>query len=107
MKIRRGFVSNSSSMSFVISLKDVTDDQVNKILNHVSHASQMLESGELDSSFRPRGRGEFGGFFTPWSITCYEEYITGTSDLNNNFNMHDFFEKIGIDMDKVTFDIMG
>lgn len=41
MKGRAGFVSNSSSSSFVISLFDLTPGQTNKIQNHIHFAQEM------------------------------------------------------------------
>lgn len=35
MKLRIGFVTNSSSSSFTIAKSDLTDDQIEKIKNHI------------------------------------------------------------------------
>ena len=40
VKIRAGFVSNSSSSSFVISLSALTDDQVVAILHHMEYGKE-------------------------------------------------------------------
>ena len=47
-KIRNGFVSNSSSSSFVIRLENLTEDQIESIMNH----SSSIEFEEyLDEKF--------------------------------------------------------
>lgn len=41
MKLRIGFVTNSSSSSFTIAKSDLTDDQIEKIKNHIKVAKEL------------------------------------------------------------------
>jgi hypothetical protein len=87
MKIRNGFVSNSSSSSFCISLKNITGEQLQKILNFDS------ECEKLDLDF------------------CNDHYWSVWTDIKNvygetimdNFDMHSFLDAIGINDDLITW----
>jgi len=84
MKIRNGFVSNSSSSSFVISKKDLTTKQIYCINNHIEIA-EYLGMKTWDS---------------PWDISDDDENIKGYTYLDN-FDMDEFLEKIGVDKSKI------
>jgi len=58
MKIRNGFVSNSSSSSFIISKKGMTKAQLNILLNHVDYLAchRSLFKKLAGYSYSPRGR---------------------------------------------------
>jgi hypothetical protein len=106
MKIRSGFVSNSSSSSFVIERKNLTYKQINQIKNHISCARSMGD--------------KYAYIYDRWFI--YEDFpenyerddksvkrkkrkgtIEGTCNMNN-FDMHNFFEKIGVNMENVKWE---
>ena len=47
MKIRLGFVSNSSSCSFTISKKGLTDEQISQIKGHIKVAKKLAKLGKV------------------------------------------------------------
>ena len=47
MKLRTGFVTNSSSSSFTIAKSNLTADQIDKIKNHIEAAKEL----EMDDSY--------------------------------------------------------
>lgn len=84
MKVRDGFVSNSSSSSFSIKLRDLTGTQVGLIMNH-SRFTDGLEPAS-----------------TGWYVELTTHKITGRTDMDN-FNMYDFLDEIGVDMNNITW----
>jgi len=86
MKIRNGFVSNSSSSSFVMPTDCLTVAQLNKIKNHIGFAKKF-NMGYITT-------------YDEWAIIEDEKFIRGNTSMAN-FDMREFMEKIGIDMSKV------
>ena len=66
MKLREGFVSNSSSASFVLLKKYLTEDQIDKIL--------ACNEKELKHE---------GGYSEDWHIKDEEDVITGFTVMDN------------------------
>lgn len=87
MKTRNGFVSNSSSSSFIIHKKDLTDIQIQAINDYEFWAEKF---GMLNIEDK-------------WGIDNHEFTIEGETGMDN-FDMHEFFDKIGIDPTKVEWD---
>lgn len=80
MKIRNGFVSNSSSASFVIKLNKLTEQQIEMIKNH-------------------RFWGKIYGVEysdDEWSISINDETISGYTTMAN-FSITKFLDKIGVE----------
>jgi len=80
MKIRHGFVSNSSSSSFVIKKELLTKLQLYAIRNHMKVAEEMIE-----------------GFFVrdqdAWTITETDKIIRGYTSMDN-FDMYELFDEL-------------
>lgn len=80
MKIRTGFVSNSSSSSFTIRPEDLTVRQLQQIYDHADEAGENA-----------------------WSIHEDEKFVRGYTSMDN-FDMRVYLRNIGIDRDKVCWD---
>lgn len=80
MKIRVGFVSNSSSSSFAIALRKLSLEQVCKILNHQVWGEKLgVDYAKTD----------------PWHIIVENGVLYADTDMDN-FDMEEFLEKIGV-----------
>ena len=77
MKTRHGFVSNSSSSSFIVIKQGISEIQ----------KEQLFNIGDED--FKQ----------SPWRITEEEFLITGYTSMDN-FDMRNYMEKIGIDVER-------
>lgn len=118
MKIRTGFVSNSSSSSFVIGKSYLTTDQIDKIKNHndiKSPAFQILyneyvKMGRLKIFIKRFGKKDgtekFNEFINcvyksnGWNITEEPDLIAGCTVMDN-FDMRGFLEELGVDLSHV------
>lgn len=80
MKIRSGFVSNSSSSSFIIDKRDITMHQYDLLKKH----SDIAESDA-------------------WHISEDEKNIYGSTYMDN-FDMHNYLKLIDIDITKVRWE---
>ena len=79
MKIRVDFVTNSSSSSFTIHKKTLSEKQIQAIWNH-SALGEKLNLDYFDDS---------------WKISETDEFITGETYMDN-FDMKELFDIIGI-----------
>lgn len=87
MKKRKGFVTNSSSSSFIIAKKDLDEKQIAAIQNweELSRRLKMYCAGE------------------GWNIKENDGYITGFTYIDN-FSFSDFFETIGVNPRNIEWD---
>ena len=88
MKVRRDFVTNSSSSSFLISKKCLDHDQIQAIRKHHELGKKL---GLVDSDL------DF-----PWNIHENNDFITGHTSMDN-FDMENFLSKIDVNMRKVNW----
>lgn len=96
LKTRTGFVSNSSSSSFVISRQAVSPFQVDQIENHIREVSTRFRNSGIDFGWItypdedtcPEG-------YSGWDITVDEFYVNGYT-IMDNFDMRTFLEEIGV-----------
>lgn len=90
MRLRTGFVSNSSSASFTIHKEDLTEIQIELIRDHSRFAREHFA-----------GLIEYPG--DAWQITEDDDVISGYTTMDN-FDMEMFLALIGVDHENVDFD---
>ena len=88
MKIRNGFVSNSSSSSFIIQKKDITVEQMDKIKDHIKYAR---------NNFSQISNAEYEW---EWGIEYKKNEII-LSTWMDDFDMELFLDLIGINKEKI------
>jgi len=126
MKIRNGFVSNSSSSSFVVLKDALTEEQKDQILNYQKWVEMFIEAdeeenykdeSEFDSDeerFKDgslywdqnhiRLKYKFEYYYEGyWRLEDHEDFIFGDTSMDN-FGMEDYFDHIRIDRNYSMFD---
>jgi hypothetical protein len=92
MKIRLGFVSNSSASSFIIKKNMLDKRQIKALHNHVYHHLKKL-GGKQTYKVEKQVLEE------SWRILEDDEHVRGWTWMTN-FDMREFMKKIGVDVDK-------
>lgn len=100
MKIRNGFVSNSSSSSFVILKDALSNNQIDMILNYQYYVEELLKNDEIDDDVKDR----FCYYSSyPWQIIDHDDYIFGETSMNN-FDMSSYLDYINVNLDMICWD---
>jgi len=93
MKIRNGFVSNSSSSSFVINKKNLRNSQINNIFNHIEFGKKMKFTEYPDVDYHCEEGDSWKCLDNGDTIEVYT--------MMDNFDMYDFLIRIGVDEDDI------
>jgi hypothetical protein len=94
MKTRSGFVSNSSSSSFIVATEDLTMEQRQWIKNHIKAAKMPKFRRDEPFDNSECGDGE------AWEIREVGQTLVGATSMDN-FDMRQFMQRIGVDTSKV------
>lgn len=87
MKERTCFVSNSSSSSYIIYKKYISEEQINMIKNHIRVSNDLdLDIPDL----------KYFGDYDKWDIQEIDNERFRVSTMMDNFPMHLFLELIGV-----------
>jgi hypothetical protein len=89
MKSRFGFVSNSSSSSFIIANYNLSLEQINKIVNHSSVAEKDMPEIDCPND--------------SWTIEVTYEHVQGYTYMDN-FDMSTFLKNIGVDSKNIKWE---
>jgi hypothetical protein len=110
MKTRQGFVSNSSSSSFVIDRKFLSPFQIEQIKDHIHVATQLLNKqkykrrNEWDDEEKPSYDFGIINDYNAWEILDYEDetVLRGRADMDN-FDMFEFLKAIGVNEEYIKY----
>ena len=86
MKIRTGFVSNSSASSFIILLDKLTDKQKQMIYNHIEIGQK------IDKKLKEKGKDLLYEYYEDWNIK-EDEFAIWCSTSMDNFDLQGFVIK--------------
>ena len=85
MKVRTGFVSNSSASSFVLDKSKLTNDQTEMIHNHIAYAQKLFPAPSCD----------YVDIADEWNVEDYEDLLW-LSTGQDNFDMGRFLDLIHV-----------
>jgi len=101
MKIRSGFVSNSSSSSFLILKEGLSDEQISSVIEHKKHADNYFNSNDrLTDEYHENEEDGYSPFhqlygfwdidgYDVWNIEDHLNYIL-TENGMDNFDLMSF-----------------
>lgn len=99
MKVRNGFVSNSSASSFVLDKKNLTKLQLLMINDHIAFGKYLNFLYRKAPRHIPRMMGEFyADDYDKWKLTDLGDKIYGSTWMDN-FDISEFFLIIGVSED--------
>ncbi len=101
MKTRNGFVSNSSSSSFVISLDDLTEAQVRQIRDHENSLTFRKHVSDRVTESKEPGAYHWDGTQDGWEVKEVDNRLWVYTAMTN-FDIEPFlFEEMGLSRETV------
>lgn len=103
MKTRIGFVSNSSSSSFVILRDAISNNQLDMIINVNKWVKYFIKEDQENDNVDEL-EDKFSYYDSdPWRIVINDDFVFGETSMNN-FSMEDYLNYIKVDDNYVCWD---